>query len=138
LALSDVPVAAEFDTPDAAPELTDAYIRFNGIGEDGHETFCLVAGMARQEGCPLPRERRARTLPIHPGRFDFCKTARKPYDVLVTAVLWIAHEEYGLRVSSDGTMEPDGLPAGSYGYVDEWAAGHALAARTNACAKGEK
>jgi hypothetical protein len=40
----------------------------------------------------------------HLQDFDFCKTARKPYDVVVTGVLCILAEA-GLDVSSDGEAE---------------------------------
>jgi len=50
-----------------------AMIRFNGIGEDGHETF-LVQNSAKQND-----------YGTNPG-FTFCKTARKPYDIVVCEV----------------------------------------------------
>lgn len=56
-------------------------ICFNGIGEDGHETFRITkkkrakAGYDEQEA--YDRQ----------GAFDFCKTAQKPYDKYVVAVL---------------------------------------------------
>lgn len=61
-------------------------IRFNGVDDDGHETFCLARS---GEG------------------FSFCKTARKPYDVAVVAVLTIAKHYFGdlINVSSDGELE---------------------------------
>lgn len=47
----------------------DDRIRFNGCGADGHETFAVTrAGVGR----------------------NFCKTARKPYDTVVVAVLMAA------------------------------------------------
>jgi len=49
-------------------------IRFNGIGEDGHETF-LVRNSAVQTDSGY----------TDPG-FCFCKTARKPYDIVVSEV----------------------------------------------------
>ena len=56
-------------------------IRFNGIGEDGHETFILTkkkrAKMDYEEQEAYDRQ----------GAFEFCKTARKPYDKYVVAVL---------------------------------------------------
>lgn len=64
--------------------ITDEEIRFNGRGEDGHETFVLPG---RLEGVP---------------DFSFCKTARKPYDKYVTAIL--AAMEDVIVVSSDGEM----------------------------------
>ncbi len=81
------------------PEVGAEGIAFNGIGDAaGHETF------------ELPGSVHALTA------FEFCKTARKPYDVVVTAVLaTVAHLAPGaITVSSDGN------PA-------EWADGIALA-----------
>lgn len=80
-------------------------VRFNGVGGDGHETFLFdrIAEDAREED----------------GRvFDFCKTAHKPYDVLVTAILVAAKKHFGddIRVASDGD---DG----------DWEEGFELAAR---------
>ncbi len=43
----------------------------------------------------------------------FCKTARKPYDLLVCALLIAAHAELGYEVSSDGDLE-DWEPAIDY------------------------
>lgn len=57
-------------------------IRFNGIGDDGHETFLLEFTESS----------------------DFCKTARKPYDQPVCEILLIAKYHYGknMELSSDG------------------------------------
>jgi len=70
-----------------APEFSSEAIRFNGIDEEGHETF-LISQTDRN--------------------FNFCKTARKPYDILVTASLCILHfhasrNSLDVGVSSDGT-----------------------------------
>ena len=56
---------------------------FNGIGDEGHETFTL---------------QRQRT------GFDFCKTAQKPYDLMVCAMLlYVENKIPGvLEISSDG------------------------------------
>ena len=52
------------------------------------------------------------TLYISIDEFDwsFCKTARKPYDLLVCACLIATHEILGYDVSSDGDLE-DWKPA---------------------------
>jgi len=73
------------------PVLTEKSIRFTGNGHDAHETFSLLD----TEG------------------FQFCKTARKPYDTVVVACLTYA-QEIGLFTeawSSDGDEEDhqDGL-----------------------------
>ena len=64
-----VKVAVEYDRATEDPIFSEDQIVFNGIGDDGHETFALY------------KER---------TNFSFCKTARKPYDILVVAALHIA------------------------------------------------
>lgn len=57
-------------------------IRFNGIEDDGYETFLLNA---------------------EPTDFEFCKTSRKPYDLAVCEVLLVLNSLMpSLEVSSDG------------------------------------
>ena len=57
----------QYESDDASPyEVNEEYIRFNGIEEDGHETFILSR---------------------RPCDFDFCKTARNPYDQIVGRLL---------------------------------------------------
>lgn len=53
---------------------------FNGVGELAHEAFVI--------------EKK--------GTDDFCKTARKPYDLLVVACLIAAWQILNYRFSSDG------------------------------------
>lgn len=66
-------------------------IMFNGVGEEGHETFLLE---------------------LKPKNFEFCKTARKPYDLLVCATLLLAehHAPGVLEISSDGDREEWSFP----------------------------
>ena len=65
------------------PQFTTDEIRFNGIGDDSHETFALGKGY---------------------NGFKFTKTARKPYDRHVLACLILAKKYFGdaIKVSSDG------------------------------------
>ena len=56
-------------------------IRFNGIGKDGHETFLITKKKRAKEDY---EEQEAYD---RQGAFDFCKTAQKPYDKYVVAVL---------------------------------------------------
>ena len=37
--------------------------------------------------------------------WNFCKTARKPYDLMVCAMLLLAHNELGYEISSDGDYD---------------------------------
>lgn len=89
----------EYDEPQREPETEDG-IQFNGKESDGHETFLLPEELSDLSD------------------FDFCKTAMKPYDVVVVAVLaTMAHFAPSvLRVTSDGSP-------------DEWVEGCSLAGR---------
>jgi hypothetical protein len=80
------------------PELSEDGIRFNGVGELAHETFELLADPARYEPAPW-----GESIPGYV--FSFCKTARKPYDIVVTALLAALHDRLGpsvIIVTSDG------------------------------------
>jgi len=58
----------------------------NGIGDDGHETFYLTRKMRND--------------------FEFCKTAQKPYDKYIVAMLIaVAQITDSISVSSDGDQE---------------------------------
>ena len=98
-----------FECDDNRPPIVNhKEIRFNGIGEDGHETFLLMKNNSHPDWGDKSE----------PMVFNFCKTARKPYDVYVTAILFIASQILGdhISISSDG-------------YVSEWQEGIALANR---------
>jgi len=79
---------------DDEPVFNSEQIWFNGDAEKklDHETF---------------------SLHIIPEEFSFCKTARKPYDLMVCATLllyWHFFKEHGVKISSDGDLE-DWKPA---------------------------
>ena len=79
---TDVMICRSYGENDL-PAANTVCIEFNGFAEDAHEDFLVY------------RE------PDDPG-FDFCKTARKPYDVVVAAVLIVLqHYLPELDVSSD-------------------------------------
>lgn len=73
----------------------DSVIVFNGLGEESHETFVIY-----QNG----------------NGWNFCKTARKAYDVAVTACLVYLESTY-----------PKKFTASSDGQVGDWQAGLDLA-----------
>lgn len=79
------------------PTITDTEIIFNGLGEESHETFVLQQKLDKDD--------------FHTKEkgfyFNFTKTARKPYDIAVTACLVIAKHylEDQIIVTSDGDME---------------------------------
>ena len=60
-----------------------AAISFNGIGEGAHEDFSIATDEVG---------------------FNFCKTAFKPYDAVVTAILIYADAVFGddIKIKSDG------------------------------------
>lgn len=80
----------------SAPGVDDTGIWFNGIEDDGHETFHLTR--------------------VGSGRFNCCKTALKPYDRVVVAVLCLAN-----------FFAPGVWDIGSDGADYEWQDGLALA-----------
>lgn len=65
------------------PKFNKKEVRFNGSNELGHETFSIYFH-----------------TPVK--NFNFCKTARKPYDLLVVACLIAAYQYLDYRFSSDG------------------------------------
>ena len=83
--------------------VTDRNIVFNGKQKYNldHETFCLEKDMILSEHDDPSK-----------GAFNFCKTANKPYDKFVTAVLLIAHN-----------IAPDTITLKSDGWRDEWEGG---------------
>ena len=94
-------VQFEFDD-DKKPVCTKKMIRFNGIGDDGHETFILLNAEHQSNF-------------DYNSTFSFCKTARKPYDIVVCEVLLAVNALCPhLSISSDGfsgylkTKEIDG------------------------------
>lgn len=76
-------IVREFDEARHAA-LEGGMIQFNGPGSDGHETFYVA-----------PQEQ----------GFRFCKTARKPYDALVTGTLIAMRVVFGesFNIASDGS-----------------------------------
>ena len=68
------------------PIFSDEMVWFNGDAEKGldHETFALSHKDAD---------------------WEFCKTARKPYDLLVCACLLAAHDILGYEITSDGGLD---------------------------------
>lgn len=88
----DIKLVYEYNEIHQPPVISDKdpkVIRFNGPEEEGHETFSIA--------------------PESTG-FNFCKTARKPYDLAVGLVLLAVHDEAPgcCDIGSDGRWnEPD-------------------------------
>lgn len=91
-------IQREYDLAER-PVLTKTEIRFNGVGENGHETFCFNVG-----------EPANRPSGWH---FSFCKTVHKPYDDVVMRVLIVLKHIYRdlLAVTSDGRFEQESASA---------------------------
>lgn len=75
----------------------DETIRFNGVGELGHETFLLERKVNLRTSFTGAKEQ----------HFAFCKTARKPYDlpVQVCLILYQFYFKGSVSISSDGDAE---------------------------------
>ena len=88
-------------------------IRFNGYGEEGHETFLITkkkrakADYEEQEAYDIQ------------GAFEFCKTAQKPYDKYVVAVLCALHN---MKIKLD-EEKPPVLYIRSDGNTKDWTEG---------------
>jgi len=89
--------------------IDDDIIRFNGVEDDGHETFILTRTKRAKYDYESQEEYDV------DGAFDFCKTARKPYDVLVTSSLLAA-----MRIANGAWV------VGSDGDEYDWEKGIAL------------
>jgi hypothetical protein len=110
LSATSVKVVREYDRPNERPDILDDEILLNGSGDDGHETFYLTRNV--QEA---PDYRKGEP------DFNFCKTARKPYDDVVVAILIATRD-----------IAPDAISWRSDGFLEEHADGLAL---LNSCTK---
>ena len=61
----------------AQPVLEHDLVQMNGIGDESHEALCY----------PPDFEWNRKVHPVEFLGFRYCKTARKPYDVVVCAAL---------------------------------------------------
>ena len=68
--------------------VNETQVRFNGVDDDGHETF---------------------NFSLNKDGFNFCKTATKPYDEVVCGCLYIAKLifEDSIRINQDCKPEED-------------------------------
>lgn len=81
----DIPLVRSYGETDP-PEISEECIQFNGAGDDGLEDFFAT--------------------PEHTN-FEFCKTARLPYDALVVAMLGLMnfYAPFAWVMKSDGEPE---------------------------------
>ena len=76
--------------PATRPQFSPNAIAFNGVGDDSHETFRIT-------------RRREKSWGGASLGHDSCKTARKPYDIIVKACLsYLSTVVENYEVSSDG------------------------------------
>ena len=88
-------------------------ISFNGVGEESHETFIIVRDMSiilTAEG--RHSEYKKKQWEKDEKIFSFCKTARKPYDLFVTAVLILYKYYFKEKVHISGDGGDKGFEAG--------------------------
>lgn len=80
----------QFECGDTKPAVANKkMIRFNGIGDEGHETFMIFNKKKQSD--------------YGSGTGGFCKTARKAYDIVVCEVLLVMSANMpGFSISSDG------------------------------------
>lgn len=74
---------------DKEPLFTGTEIALNGEGENAHESLNI------------------RNIEDGLGTFNFCKTARKPYDIVVTGILIALKKkfEFTVKINSDGDID---------------------------------
>jgi len=88
---NNIELVFEHDKAQLKPLVSDSLIQFNGVGDNGHETFYFPIRSSEENS--------------EEGKcFNFCKTARKDYDVAVVAMLIMAKIAFGdnVSISSDG------------------------------------
>ena len=82
-------LANAFSDKNSKPTIDNEEISFNGIGDDGHETFCITR--KKRDLYDYEKQDSIQDAYMHDksggGVFNFCKTAHKPYDKYVVAVL---------------------------------------------------
>ena len=99
-------LANAFSDKNSKPTIDNEEISFNGIGDDGHETFCITR--KKRDLYDYEKQDSIQDAYMHDksggGVFNFCKTAHKPYDKYVVAVLCAIYRVHRdiMNISSDG------------------------------------
>jgi hypothetical protein len=126
---AEITLVREWDEPGTRPSSTGGVVAFNGLGGDGHETFYFdptpsvrpAGRRPRGDLYALARNDASKAelawawidyekVQGEKGlRWAFCKTARKPYDAAVGAVLIRAKAIFGnaADISSDGRFDDE-------------------------------
>lgn len=82
---------------DSESTWNENYFSFNGVGENSYESFVWTAYATREQ---LSESKKG-------SIFESCKTGRRPYDSVVTAILLRALDYYTgtLTITSDGSHD---------------------------------
>ena len=109
---SDVPIGDGCGAWDSKPVLEHDQVVLNGIDDDGHDTLWYPPVFEGRRKLP-PVFEGHRKLPPEPLGRDFCKTAQKPYDVVVCAALLAIkhHQGDNVEIHSDGKFDDEWQPA---------------------------
>lgn len=89
---ADCDICNAYGDEGSKPEFGGRAIMLNGRDENTHETFQILR--IQEPGFNGGT----------PG-WDCTKTARKPYDVVVTACLTLLQSDYGYEINSDGGVD---------------------------------
>ena len=100
---SEVPIGDGEGIQDSQPVLEHDLVQINGIGDDAYEALCYPPDFEWNRGF----------RPVESLGFAFCKTARKPYDVVVCAALLAIkhHQGDNVEILSDGEFDDEWQPA---------------------------
>ena len=100
---SEVPIGDGDGGRDSQPLLEHDLVQLNGIGDESHESLCYPPNFKWNQGFRPPESH----------GFAFCKTARKPYDVVVCAALLAIKHHLGdnVEINSDGKFDNEWQPA---------------------------
>jgi hypothetical protein len=100
-------------------EVTPSDIYLNGVGCSSHETFVWLPGHSTSNLNMVWKT--GEHAKFEKGVFAFCKTACKPYDTVVVAILCAVKSIYGgelVHISSDGDMDGNEWAKGRELYAD--------------------
>jgi hypothetical protein len=109
-------VLARHPYDDHTLTIDDESICFNGIGDEGHETFLITKKKRVKEDY---EEQHAYDKK---GAFNFCKTAHKPYDKYVVAVLCALYNLSDAPPQSNRSAHPMSEIT-SDGNTEDWTEG---------------
>ena len=100
---SEIPIGDGNGIQDSQPVLEHDLVQMNGIGDESHEALCY----------PPDFEWNRKVHPAEFLGFRYCKTARKPYDVVVCAALLAIkhHQGDNVEITSDGKFDNEWQPA---------------------------